>query len=236
MEKVQDARGVCGVGPAERTGKPRSRYCPGGMRALVSSSFGRRPRNPREKNPSLMWSPPDLFSLFLIMLLIIAWEVRESQNTCQTHLFLSHQRNLQICWPVFRLVKRTTINVFAPIKKHVVVDVNEVIVDIRWSFYKTKQRKGFSFYVLHDIDFPRVETIAWKFVRDSGKSLMEWGHLIRFICNVVQVVRAFCNRVLSLPGVMACNHNFHQRHFSIGIRIIHHGTGKSVTRGIRKNS
>src|SRR5881394_1592869 len=60
MEKSQDARGVCGVGPAESTGKPRSRYCPGGIRALVSLCW-RRPRNPREKKPSLMWSPPDLF-------------------------------------------------------------------------------------------------------------------------------------------------------------------------------
>src|SRR5712692_3553401 len=151
-------------------------------------------------------------------------------------LLLSHQRNLQIGWPVFRLVKRTTVNVFTPIKKHAVVDVNEVIVDIRLSFDKTKQRKGFSFYVLHDIDFPRVETIAWKSVRDSGKSLMEWGHLIRFICNVVKVVRALCNWVISLPGVLPLNHNFHQRHFAIGIGIIHYGTGKSVIRGIRKNS
>src|SRR6202043_1046671 len=61
MEKSQLARGVCGVGPAERTGKPRSRYCPGGMRALVSL-FWRRPRNPREKKPSLISSPPDLLS------------------------------------------------------------------------------------------------------------------------------------------------------------------------------
>src|SRR6266853_5005406 len=98
----------------------------------------------------------------------------------QTHLFLSHQRDLQIGWPVFRLVKRTTVHVFTPIKKHVVVDVNEVIIHIHLSLDKTKQRKGFSFYVLHDIDLPRVETSAWKCVRDSGKSLMEWGHLIRF--------------------------------------------------------
>src|SRR5215470_10780669 len=36
MEKSHDARGVCGVGPAESTGKPRSKYCPGGMPALLS--------------------------------------------------------------------------------------------------------------------------------------------------------------------------------------------------------
>jgi len=28
-------------------------------------------------------------------------------------------------------------------------------------------------HILHDIDFPRVETIDWKFVRDSRKSLMQ---------------------------------------------------------------
>src|SRR6266480_2017201 len=61
MEKSQDASGVCGVGPAESTGKPRSRYCPGGMRAL-SSLFGRRQWNAREINPSLMSSPPDITS------------------------------------------------------------------------------------------------------------------------------------------------------------------------------
>src|SRR5713101_6855299 len=62
MEKSQFASGVCGVGPAERTGKPRSRYCPGGSLPL-SSLFWRRPRNPREKKPSLMSSPPVLVSL-----------------------------------------------------------------------------------------------------------------------------------------------------------------------------
>src|SRR5437660_1825070 len=71
-------------------------------------------------------------------------------------LLLSHQRDLQIGGPVFRLVKRTTVNVLTPIKQHAVVDVNEVVVDIRLSFHKTKQRKGFPCDVLHDIDFPRV--------------------------------------------------------------------------------
>src|SRR6266571_1958744 len=61
MEKSQRESGVCGVGPAERTGKPRSRYCPGGNRALSSSDW-RRPRNPREKKPLLIDSPPDLFA------------------------------------------------------------------------------------------------------------------------------------------------------------------------------
>src|SRR5437588_11686817 len=151
-------------------------------------------------------------------------------------LLLSHQWNLQIGGPVFRLVKSTTVHVFAPIKKHAVVDIDEVVVDIGLSLDKAKQRKGFSCDVLHDIDFPRVEASTWKSVRDSGKALMQWSHLIRFIGNVIKVVRALCNRVLSLPGVMPFNHNFHQRHFSIGIGIIHHGTGKSVTRGIRKNA
>src|SRR5437899_11291898 len=86
-------------------------------------------------------------------------------------LLLSHQRDLQIGRPVFRLVKSATVNVFAPIEKHVVVDIDEVVVDIRLSFDQTKQLKSFSSDVLHDIDFPRVEASAWKSVRDVGKSL-----------------------------------------------------------------
>src|SRR5712692_2359843 len=62
MEKSQAESFVCGVGPAESTGKPRSRYCPGGSLPLVSLGW-RRPRNPREKNPSLIVSPPVLLSL-----------------------------------------------------------------------------------------------------------------------------------------------------------------------------
>src|SRR5216684_2707131 len=62
IEKSHRSRGVCGVGPAESTGKPRSRYCPGGSLPLVSLGW-RRPRNPREKNPSLIVSPPALLSL-----------------------------------------------------------------------------------------------------------------------------------------------------------------------------
>src|SRR6266853_4400805 len=67
IEKSQRSRGVCGVGPADSTGNPRSRYCPGGSRPATSLGF-RRPRNPREKNPSLMWSPPDLFRFSLYAL------------------------------------------------------------------------------------------------------------------------------------------------------------------------
>src|SRR5579859_7239902 len=111
------------------------------------------------------------------------------------HLCLSHQWNLQIGGPVFSLVKSTTVHMFTPIKKHIVVDINEVVVDIGLSFDKTKQRKGFSCDVLHDIDFPCVEAMAWKSVRDIGKSLMQGSHLIRFICNVVQIVRTFCDWV-----------------------------------------
>src|SRR5581483_813746 len=66
MEKSQAARGVCGVGPAERTGKPRSRYCPGGM-CLCSSPGFRRPRNPRETKPLLIFS---LLISFLMICLI----------------------------------------------------------------------------------------------------------------------------------------------------------------------
>src|SRR5437879_2105567 len=91
----------------------------------------------------------------------------------EPHLFLSHQRDLQIGGPVFRLIKSPTVHVFTPIKKHVVVDINEVVVDIGLSFHKAKQRKGFSCDVLHDIDLPLIETIAWKSVRDIGKALMQ---------------------------------------------------------------
>src|ERR671914_22121 len=49
MEKSHSSRGVRGVGPAERTGKPSSRYCPGGS---LSSCLLRRPKKPLEKNPS----------------------------------------------------------------------------------------------------------------------------------------------------------------------------------------
>src|SRR5215208_8333066 len=49
-EKSHSSREVRGVGPAERTGKPSSRYWPGGS----LSSCLLRPKKPREKNPSLM--------------------------------------------------------------------------------------------------------------------------------------------------------------------------------------
>src|SRR5579859_6207670 len=61
MEKSQAESFVCGVGPAESTGKPRSRYCPSGSLPLVSLGW-RRPRNPREKEPSPIVSPPALLS------------------------------------------------------------------------------------------------------------------------------------------------------------------------------
>ncbi len=48
--KSHCSKGVRGVGPAERTGKPSSRYWPGGSRA--SSSRLRRPEKLLEKNPS----------------------------------------------------------------------------------------------------------------------------------------------------------------------------------------
>src|SRR5215213_8568402 len=51
IEKSHSSSGVWGVGPAERTGKPSSRYWPGGS---LSSCLLRRPKKPREKNPSLM--------------------------------------------------------------------------------------------------------------------------------------------------------------------------------------
>src|SRR5437899_7091825 len=81
-------------------------------------------------------------------------------------LLLSHQRDLQIGRPVFRLVKSTPVHVFTPIEKHVVVDIDEVVVDIGLALDQPKQRKGFPSDVLHDIDFPRPQTSAWKSVRD----------------------------------------------------------------------
>src|ERR671913_1830415 len=50
-EKSHSSRDVCGVGPAERSGKPSSKYWPGGN---VVSWRLRRPKKPREKNPSPM--------------------------------------------------------------------------------------------------------------------------------------------------------------------------------------
>src|SRR5829696_8096136 len=50
-EKSHSSREVRGVGPAERTGKPSTRYWPGGSSV---SCLLRRPLNPREKNPSPM--------------------------------------------------------------------------------------------------------------------------------------------------------------------------------------
>ena len=47
MEKVQLASGVCGVGPADRTGKSRVTYWPGGTRPAGSVSSRRRWK-PRE--------------------------------------------------------------------------------------------------------------------------------------------------------------------------------------------
>jgi hypothetical protein len=47
IENVQAASEVRGVGPADSTGKSRSRYWPGGRRPCVACSE-RRPRKPRE--------------------------------------------------------------------------------------------------------------------------------------------------------------------------------------------
>src|SRR5262249_52178837 len=47
IEKSHSSSAVCGVGPAERTGKSRVTYWPGGTR-VRSTSAARRPRNPRE--------------------------------------------------------------------------------------------------------------------------------------------------------------------------------------------
>src|SRR5258708_26512296 len=47
IENVQSVSGVRGVGPAERTGKSLTRYCPGGRRSACPWSRG-RPWNARE--------------------------------------------------------------------------------------------------------------------------------------------------------------------------------------------
>src|SRR5262245_35615236 len=52
--RLQRSRGVRGVGPAERTGKSRVWYWPGGIRA-GSTPSRRRPTKPRETNWGLIW-------------------------------------------------------------------------------------------------------------------------------------------------------------------------------------
>src|SRR5215217_8128988 len=63
MEKSHSSSGVRGVGPAESTGNPSTRYCPGG-RWVSCACCLRRPRNAREKNPSLMSYTSWLFRLY----------------------------------------------------------------------------------------------------------------------------------------------------------------------------
>src|SRR5215831_60221 len=53
IEKSHSSSDVCGVGPAERTGKSRVTYWPGGTRA-GSTSAARRPWNPRDTNARLL--------------------------------------------------------------------------------------------------------------------------------------------------------------------------------------
>src|SRR3954469_24201955 len=55
MEKVHWSRLTRGVGPAERTGKSVTTYCPGGTRELDAVSR-RLPLNPRDTNPTLEFS------------------------------------------------------------------------------------------------------------------------------------------------------------------------------------
>src|ERR671927_522280 len=55
MEKSHSPSGVRGVGPAESTGKPSTRYCPGGS---AVSWLLRRLLKPLEKNPSVITFPP----------------------------------------------------------------------------------------------------------------------------------------------------------------------------------
>src|ERR687891_1821314 len=51
MAKVHSSSGVYGVGPADKTGKSSTRYCPGGSRDGSASPL-RFPRNPRETAPT----------------------------------------------------------------------------------------------------------------------------------------------------------------------------------------
>src|ERR1700689_1168007 len=48
IEKLQPSRGVCGVGPADRTGKSMVTYWPGGTRPASSAESWRLRWNPRE--------------------------------------------------------------------------------------------------------------------------------------------------------------------------------------------
>src|SRR5215203_6557979 len=63
IERSHSSREVRGVGPAESTGNPSTRYCPGGRWVSLSGCL-RRPRKPREKNPSLMSYTSSLFRLY----------------------------------------------------------------------------------------------------------------------------------------------------------------------------
>src|SRR3712207_682693 len=78
IEKSHSPSGVWGVGPAERTGKPSTRYWPGGRLASCSVCL-RRPRNPREINPSLTLLPPDLWASLDRNPFCIRWHVRSNQ-------------------------------------------------------------------------------------------------------------------------------------------------------------
>src|SRR5258706_10740308 len=85
MEKSQAESGVCGVGPAESTGKPRSRYCPGGSLPLVSLCW-RRPRNPRAMNPSLIVSPPAPLSLCSYCVLVYREYIVRRRSVVSGHV------------------------------------------------------------------------------------------------------------------------------------------------------
>src|SRR5215212_5650425 len=63
IEKSHSSEGVWGVGPAESTGNPSTRYCPGGRRSPPSVCL-RRPLKPRETNPSLMSFTSSLLRLY----------------------------------------------------------------------------------------------------------------------------------------------------------------------------
>src|SRR5918997_4084905 len=70
-EKSHSSSGARGVGPAERTGNPSTRYWPGG--SLSSSWLLGRPKKPREKNPSPMLCTSSLSVLYSSPLVVLVY-------------------------------------------------------------------------------------------------------------------------------------------------------------------
>src|SRR5215204_546658 len=113
MEKSHSSSGVRGVGPAESTGNPSTRYCPGG-RWVSCSCCLRRPRKPREKNPSLMSYTSSLFRLYSS-----APHVRAARLYDDASRFFSERRpEGQRCKPDPRLARGRLAQYAARQEKH----------------------------------------------------------------------------------------------------------------------